>query len=95
MVVMEGTDRDRGDRPREADMFGMPIWTEDQVRQMMPMPGSPGYLPPTTRTCGSSKGSGSNARPEPGWPRAGCESAGSARPANAGSHTAAVPTRTW
>ncbi len=34
VVVMEGTDRERGDRP-QADMFGMPVWTGDEVRQMM------------------------------------------------------------
>ncbi len=35
VVVMEGSDQDRRDRPRETDMFGMPVWTGDQVRQMM------------------------------------------------------------
>ena len=35
VAVMGGTDKDRENRPRETDMFGMPIWTEDEVRQMM------------------------------------------------------------
>ncbi|MGE5286232.1 MAG: class I SAM-dependent methyltransferase [Micromonosporaceae bacterium] len=35
VLVMGGTDKNRENRPREADKFGMPIWTEDEVRQMM------------------------------------------------------------
>ncbi len=35
VVVMQGTDKDSEHHPRETDMFGMPIWTEDEVRQMM------------------------------------------------------------
>jgi SAM-dependent methyltransferase len=35
VVVMEGSDEDRHNRPRKTDMFGMPVWTEDEVRQMM------------------------------------------------------------
>ena len=35
VVVMGGTGKDRENFPREADMFGMPIWTEDEVQQMM------------------------------------------------------------
>ena len=35
VVVMEASDGSRGGRPRETDRFGMPVWTGDQVRQMM------------------------------------------------------------
>jgi ubiquinone/menaquinone biosynthesis C-methylase UbiE len=35
VVVMGGSNKDRENRPRETDMFGMPIWTEDEVRLMM------------------------------------------------------------
>jgi SAM-dependent methyltransferase len=35
VVVMEGSGQDRTDGPQETDMFGMPVWTGDQVRQMM------------------------------------------------------------
>ncbi len=35
VVVMAGSGQDGTDRPRETDMFGMPVWTGDQVRQMM------------------------------------------------------------
>ncbi len=40
LVVMGGTDKDRKDHPRQADMFGMPVWTENEVRQMMADAGS-------------------------------------------------------
>ncbi len=35
VVVMEGSDQRRRDGPQETNVFGMPVWTEDQVRQMM------------------------------------------------------------
>lgn len=35
VVVMESSDEDRHTHPRKTDMFGMPVWTEDDVRQMM------------------------------------------------------------
>lgn len=35
VVVMERSDQRREDGPRETDVFGMPVWTEDEVRQMM------------------------------------------------------------
>lgn len=35
VLVMEGTDRDRTDRSKEADGWGLPVWTEDEARQMI------------------------------------------------------------
>ncbi len=33
--ALGGTDKDREHHPKETDVFGMPIWTGDEVRQMM------------------------------------------------------------